>query len=40
MGLSNDITEEDIEEVMSRFGKIEKVKIPMEELRNGSRRKR
>lgn len=40
MGLSNDISEEDIVAVMARFGKIEKVKIPFEELRNGSKRRR
>ncbi len=40
MGLSLDISEEDIEQVMSKFGKIEKVKIPFEELRNGSKRRR
>ena len=40
MGLSLDITEEDIEYVMSKFGNIEKVKIPFEELRNGSKRRR
>lgn len=36
--LSNDITEEDLKVVMSRFGEIVKVKIPTEELRNGRHR--
>ena len=34
-GLVNDITEKDVWEAMKRFGEIVKVKIPMEELRNG-----
>jgi len=33
--LTNDITEDDIWAAMKRFGEIIKVKIPMEELRNG-----
>jgi RNA recognition motif-containing protein len=40
MGLSNDISEDDIWIVMEKFGSIEKVKIPFEELRNGSKRRR
>lgn len=36
--LTNDITEDDIFETMKRFGEIVKVKIPMEELRNGRKR--
>ena len=37
-GLTNDITEEEIWDSMKRFGEIVKVKIPMEELRNGKKR--
>lgn len=37
-GLTNDITEEDIWQSMLRFGEVVKVKIPMEELRNGKKR--
>jgi len=37
-GLTNDITEDDIWAAMKRFGEILKVKIPMEELRNGKKR--
>jgi len=37
-GLTNDITEDDIWHAMRRFGDIMKVKIPMEELRNGKKR--
>ena len=37
-GLTNDITEDEIWEAMQRFGEIVKVKIPMEELRNGKKR--
>jgi RNA recognition motif-containing protein len=37
-GLTNEITEEDIWQAMKRFGEIIKVKIPMEELRNGKKR--
>ncbi|CDW73487.1 nucleic acid-binding protein [Stylonychia lemnae] len=33
--LSSDITEEDIERVMARFGNVIKTKIPKEELKNG-----
>lgn len=40
MGLSNDITEEDIRDVVGVFGEIVKVKIPFEELRNGLKRRR
>jgi RNA recognition motif-containing protein len=36
--LTNDITEEDIAAAMKKFGEIVKVKIPMEELRNGRKR--
>jgi RNA recognition motif-containing protein len=36
--LTNDISEDDIWAVMKRFGEIVKVKIPMEELRNGKKR--
>ena len=36
--LTNEITEDDIYNVMKRFGEIVKVKIPMEELRNGRKR--
>lgn len=36
--LTNDITEDDIWGVMRKFGDIVKVKIPMEELRNGKKR--
>ena len=36
--LTNDISEDDIWNVMKRFGEIIKVKIPMEELRNGRKR--
>ena len=36
--LTNDITEDDIWHAMKRFGEILKVKIPMEELRNGKKR--
>ena len=37
-GLVNDITEEDIWEQMRQFGEIVKVKIPMEEMKNGKKR--
>ena len=37
-GLTNDITEDDIWNTMKRFGEVIKVKIPMEELRNGKKR--
>ncbi len=37
-GLINDISEEDILNAMKKFGEIIKVKIPMEELRNGKKR--
>lgn len=41
MGLSPDISEEDIREISERrFGEIVKVKIPYEELRNGQKRRR
>lgn len=33
--LSSDITEDDIERVMSKFGNVIKTKIPKEELKNG-----
>jgi RNA recognition motif-containing protein len=33
--LSSDITEEDIERVMFKFGNVIKTKIPKEELKNG-----
>jgi len=36
--LTNEITEDDIRIAMSKFGEIIKVKIPMEELRNGKYR--
>ena len=36
--LTNDTTEEDIWTAMQKFGEIVKVKIPMEELRNGRKR--
>ncbi len=36
--LTNDTSEDDIYNVMKRFGEIIKVKIPMEELRNGRKR--
>jgi RNA recognition motif-containing protein len=36
--LTNDISEDDIWNVMKRFGDIVKVKIPLEELRNGKKR--
>ena len=38
--LSNDITEDDIKNSMKKFGEIVKVKIPVEELRNGKTRNR
>ena len=38
--LSNDISEDDIKNAMKRFGEILKVKIPVEELRNGKKRNR
>lgn len=37
-GLTNDMTEDDIWAAMKRFGEIIKVKIPLEELRNGKKR--
>ena len=37
-GLTNDISEDDIWASMKRFGEVVKVKIPMEELRNGKKR--
>ncbi len=36
--LTNDISEDDIYGTMIKFGEIVKVKIPMEELRNGRKR--
>lgn len=33
--LTNEITEDDIYQAMRKFGEIIKVKIPVEELRNG-----
>lgn len=37
-GLVNDISEEDIWQQMKKFGEIVKVKIPMEEMKNGKKR--